>query len=426
MKISKKKIFFYILTAAFFIACSAYAITREAAVQFALENSESIRIVRENAAMLRAEARQTCAFAKPQLRMESRYLEMGDSSESNPLFESPERELSAGLTASQVLYAGGRIRRSFALGDNLEKQADLLYRSGKRDISKAVKISFDSVLLEQAVLDILKDRMKQRQNELDDAKDLREAGMVTSLDVRQAMLNLNFAKDEYKAGENAFRHALTDFNLSLGRSPENAPLHPDGKLAEISDTHRILLQLKKAYAGDRFLDIASGKKEQEAAVLAYEIARGERLPRLLLLASGNTQGEYPDETDEYWNIGLQMDWSISDGGLTAAKSASALSRQRIAQDNLKKIRKELAGSIEKIGNTIRTLEERTRLQKEAVELSRQNYDDARGQYRAGTITLTRLGDFNLNYAEARFILQRLFYAQREVMNSAEALLEEIP
>ena len=61
-----------------------------------------------------------------------------------------------------------------------------------------------------------------------------------------------------------------------------------------------------------------------------------------------------------------------------------------------------------------------------MNLSRQNYEDAREQYRAGTITLTQLGDFNLGYAEARFILQRLFFSRRGLLNNTEALLEDIP
>ena len=411
----------------FFILClspfSAFAITREAAVQYALEKSESMRIVEESAKSVRAEAQKVTAFTKPQFNMESLYLEMGDNSDPNPFFETPDRNLSAEIAGSQLLFAGGRIWRSLELEKNLWNRADLQYSTGKRDIAKGVKMAFDTVLLEQAVLDILTDRLKQRQKELDDAKDLREAGMVTSLDVRQAMLNLRFAQDALKAEETSYREALIDFNLSLGRSGEEQPWIPEGKLEEIPDMNLLFARLKAALSEDELLDIAAGKNQTDAAELSYEIAKGEALPAVALVASAKTDGDEFDDTDESWNLGIQVNWNIFDGGLVRAKTASALSDLRIAEENLKKTKKMLAGEIEKISISIRSFEERIRLQKEAVHLSRQNYEDAREQYRAGTITLTQLGDFSLGYAEARFILQRLFFSRRGLLNNTEALLE---
>lgn len=411
----------------FFILCmspsSAPAITREAAIKYALEKSESMRIVEESAKSVRAEAQKVTAFTRPQIRLESLYLEMGDNSDPNPFFETPDRNLSAGIAGSQLIFAGGRIWRSMELEQNLWNRADLHYSTGKRDIVKGVKMAFDTVLLEQAVLDILTDRLGQRQKELDDAKDLREAGMVTSLDVRQAMLNLSFAEDALKAEETSYREALIDFNLSLGRSGEELPWIPEGKLEEIPDMDILFARLKTAFSQEDLLDIVTGKNKVQGAELSYEIAKGETLPELALVASGKTDGDDFDETDEYWNLGFQMNWNIFDGGLVRAKTASALSDMRMADENLKKTRKMLAGEIEKIGISIRSFEERIVLQREAVNLSRQNYEDAGEQYRAGTLTLTQLGDFNLDYAEARFILQRLFFSRRGLLNNTEALLE---
>ncbi|MGE0085564.1 MAG: TolC family protein [Desulfococcaceae bacterium] len=414
----------------FFILCllpfSASAITREAAIQYALEKSESMRIVEESAKTVRAEAQKITAFTKPQIGLESLYLEMGDNSDPNPFFETPDRNISAEIVGSQLLFAGGRIWRSLEMEENLWNRADLHYSTGKRDIVKGVKMAFDTVLLEQAVLDILTDRLGQRQKELDDAKDLREAGMVTSLDVRQAMLNLSFAQDALKAEETSYREALIDFNLSLGRSGEEEPWIPEGKLEEIPDMEMLFRQLKTAFSNGKLLDIVTKKNQADGAELSYEIAKGESLPEVALVASAKTEGDDFDETDESWNLGIQLNWNIFDGSLVRAKTASALSELRMADENLKKTGKMIAGEIEKIGISIRSFEERIRLQREAVNLSGQNYQDAREQYRAGTITLTQLGDFSLGYAEARFILQRLFFSRRGLLNNTEALLEDIP
>ncbi|MDM8537254.1 TolC family protein [Desulfobacterales bacterium HSG17] len=417
-----KNIFIVILF--ILIPALSSAITREAAIEYALGKSEDIKIARESSENMKANARESVAFTKPQVNINGRHMEMGDNAEENPFFENPDRNISTGIEASQLLYAGGRIWNSFDLEKNIYNKADLVYASGKRDIIINVKNSFDSVLLEQALLDILKDRLMQRKNEIDDAKDLREVGMVTSLDVRQAQLSLNVANDEFKAAQAAYESALINFNLATGRQADKDLWIPEGKLDNIPDMNEILKQLRQAVSTDNLLDINSIKNQVEASHLNYKITKGEKLPELALVSSLKTSGEKWDDSDESWNIGLQVTWNVFDGGSVKAKTASTRSELTIAEEKLNKIRKEIIGAVEKININIKSLEERIILQKQAVELSRENYEDARGQYRAGTITLTRLGEFNLTYAETRFVLQRLYFARIEVLNNAEALLAD--
>ncbi|QTA79135.1 Outer membrane efflux protein [Desulfonema limicola] len=399
-----------------------FAVTREAAIQYALEKSEDIKIAYQKSENMKAGARELAAFTKPQINMIGSHMEMGDNAEENPFFETPERNISASIEASQLLYAGGRIWNSLDLEKNLYNQADLIYAFEKRDIIKNVKSAFDSVLLEQALLDILKDRLMQRRNELEDAKDLRDVGMVTSLDVRQAQLNLNVTNDELKSAQASYESALINFNLAAGRQANTDLWIPEGKLDNIPDINEILEKLMQALSGENLLDINSLKTKVEASHLNYKITQGAKLPELALVSSLKSSGEKWDNTDESWNIGLQLNWNVFDGGSIRAKTASARSELNIAKENLNKTRKGIAGTVEKISIHIKSLEERILLQKQAVKLSRENYEDARGQYRAGTITLTSLGEFNLVYAETRFILQRLYFAQRDVLTQAEALL----
>ncbi|MDM8525481.1 TolC family protein [Desulfococcaceae bacterium HSG8] len=416
------KIFAFILIC--LMPASSFAITREEAVRYALENSEAIRMVTESSNVLRAGGKQAEAFTDPQAVLNAGHLDMGDNKPENPYFSSPDRDILAEARVSKLLFAGGRIWKTRALAKNFDKQADILETSGKRDIGKQVRMAFDAVLYQKAAIDILEDRVKQRRAELEDAQDLKTVGMVTSLDVRQAKLSVYFGEDRLKDGEASYREALIDFNLAIGRSGDEELLVPEGNLKDVPDLQKIMKQLKASLSEDDFLDITSSEAGVEAARLNYEIACGERWPEVVFAASGKSNGEKPDEMDESWTIGVQASWSILDGGLVRAKKASARSEMQKAEDGLSQTRKSLAGEVEKIGVSIRSLEERIRLQQEAVELSRKNYEDARGHYRAGTITLTRLGEFNLSYAEARFNLLQLFFLKRQEAINADALLEK--
>jgi len=418
----RKEIFTIILLC--LTVTSSDAITREAAVQYALENSESFRMNMETSEAMREQGRGVAAFTEPRFSLSGGYTRMGDNREDNPYSASPDKDVSVEVTASKLLFAGGRIENSRYLGENFRRQADIQEQTGKRDIQSQVWMAFDAVLYQKAALDIQKDRLKQRQAEIEDAQDLKEAGMVTSLDVRQSKLNLHFAQDELKSGEALYENALTDFNLSIGRPENEDPQIPEGDLRKVPELKMIMSRLEASLSQNDFLDMQSVQARADAAKLNFEIAEGEDFPEVAVAASGKSNGEKLSNMDESWTLGIQVNWNIFDGGLVQAKSLEAKANMRKADENLTRTRKALAGDVEKIGVNLRSLEQRIRLQQEAVELSRENYEDARGHYRAGTITLTRLGEFNLSYAEARFNLLRLFFLQRQEQINAESLLEK--
>jgi outer membrane protein TolC len=346
---------------------------------------------------------------------------MGNNLPDNPFYSYPDRDMSVQITAAQILYAGGRIRKSRDLENHLNVQADMTEQIGARDIRKQTQTAFDAVLVRQAAVDILKDRMKQRQNELEDAKDLREAGMVTSLDVRQAQLILNLAEEELHAAETGYHESLIDFNLTIGRPCHEPYLVPDGRLEDSDNVTSVLDRLYEKFAADHLIDVRWAKSQVDASRSQYEIARGAYLPEVAVAATGKSDGGQINDMNESWAVGVQAKWDIFDGGLIRAKAVSAKSDMKTAQENLNRTRRILTGDIEKIRANINTLNARIALQKESVILSGQNYEDARGHYRAGMITLTQVGDFNLAYAEARFNLLRLYFLQREQVIRAEAL-----
>ncbi len=119
---------------------------------------------------------------------------------------------------------------------------------------------------------------------------------------------------------------------------------------------------------------------------------------------------------------MQLSWNLFGGGSNLAGRSSAKYEMKAAESRLALLRKELARNIESLEINMESLLQRIRKQEEAVQLSRENYEDARGQYRAGMITVTQLGDFNLAYSEARFNLAALHYSMRILIIEARGLL----
>ncbi len=406
--------------------CPAPAITREEAVLYALENAESIRIARQNAVQTRESGRQASSFVKPRANLYGTYASLGANAPDIPIpqLEYPDRAIMAEAEFSQLLFAGGRIWRSLELEKNIYKQADRQLALGVRDIATSVKLSFDSVLFQNALMEILRDRLAQRREELEDARDLWEAGMVTGLDARQANVNVNFALEAMQTGNASQEETLIDFNLALGRSAADDSLVPEGALSdETRNLGPMVSLLYERLEREEILDLKLRESQTETARLNYEIAKGEFYPALAFVAGGRTEGESAGDMDEFWTVGVRMQWSVLDGGLIRSKAAEAGSKLAGAREDLERTKKELSGRVKKIAVDYESLKRRAQLQREAVALSKENYEDARGLYRAGTITQVDLGVFNLRYSEARFGLLEIYLLQRRLMAEAEGLLE---
>jgi outer membrane protein len=416
------------LALALFIS-DTQAITREQAVEYAMENAESIRIVIQEAFQTKQQGRQSVAFLKPQADLTGGYLELGTNAPDIPIpieeLEYPDRQLAAETVFSQLLYAGGRIWRSLDLEKNIYRQADQQEILGVREIVKNVKIAFDTVLFQEEMVQILTDRLEQRKEEMEDARDLWNVGMVTGLDVRQADVNVKFAQEELELGKARREQALIDFNLVMGRPGGDDYLEPQGALAdESSILEPLVARLHERFRENDLLDLKFSESLAETARLEFEIAKGAYYPALEFVAGIRTEGESIDDMDESWRVGVQFEWNIFDGGLIRSNAVEAGSRFESAKQEMERTKKELSGAVKKIQVDYDSLKKRAQLQREAVDLSKENYDDARSLYRAGTITLVRLGVFNLRYSEARFNLSEIYFFQRNLAAEAEALLEK--
>lgn len=412
-------------------------VSRERAVAYALTHGEAARAHEATAQATKADGDLAAAFIYPQAAISAHFLEMDDNAGTPPVpwLASPSRDHEAGWRASQLVFAGGRMGDAISLRDAMSREADVSLASNRRDIARSVRLAFDAVLYQKAVLNILEDRIKQRSEELSDATDLREAGVVTGLDVRQARLDLNGALTQRDAGQAAHDNALVDFTLAIGRSvggsdgktpdggADDSPWIPEGNLDDPVDTGRLLGELAERLERDALLDISASRAMTEVARLRRDMAAGERWPELSLVASGEASGERADDLDRAWRIGMELSWSAFDGGRVRAATAAASARTRAAEENMARTRKSLAGEIRRLRVDLESLDRRVTRQRENVSLAQQNYDDARAQYRAGTITQVTLGLYHLAYAENRFALQQLFFDRRRAIIDAESLAE---
>lgn len=414
-----------LLVAVFFLSAFpqfAQAVSLEEAVSMSLE-AEAGRASAYEREAAGADARSRASFTYPQASLGASYVRLGTNAEESPFVQFPDENLAGRVEASQLLWAGGRITGSRDLSRDLREGADLAGRTRVRQIKRQARLAFYEVLYRRALVEVQADRAEQRREELADARDLREVGMVTSLDVRQAKLLLNNALEELGAQEAELKQALVDFNIVIGRSGGGELLEPEGALQRAEALGALIEAAGAALSEGRLLDLRLAENELSARRNERKIAAGEFWPELVLFGSAESVTEGVFQDGESWTAGVELRWTVLDGGLRRAQREASGTRLELARENLSLKEKRLSGALRSSEVRAESLERRIALREEAVSLSRQNYLDARAQYRAGTITQTRLGEFNLSYAEARFALRGLYFQELQLLTEIQALIE---
>ncbi len=419
---TKIKIFLILLLTIFF-SSNLLSITIDEAVKYALGNSEDAIIKKEDVKLLKETGKQATSSIKPLVSLNSQYIDLDTDREittSNPYVL---KDITAEVSGSQVLLAGGKIINSIRLKNNIYKQANILSLTSERDIIKNVKSAFNLVLLNKAMVEIEQDRVKQQKSELNDVEELKKVGMSTILDLRQAELMLNFAENALKSAETEYNKSLIDFNNTIGNiDKEFCLFEADGKLNSVENLNVLIEELNKRFLEDTIIDIQTTQALLEEKDIKRKITRSSYFPTINLVGSYKKNGTKTSELDNYWSSGVAMEWVIMSGGVIKSQDQMAKIEILKARKQKAKIKKTFLSLINKMKNEADSLSKRIKLQEKAVELSDKNYQDARAYYKEGAITLTRLGEFNLNYREARYNLQVLFYAQNELLNSVESFL----
>lgn len=403
-------------------------ITCHEAVDYAIKQSEAIQMSDATAETIRQSGKQSVAFIWPTITAKASYAELDSSKKDSvfyPFLNQPDRDVSASLEFSQLLFAGGRIWMSNDLKQTFDSLADWTQKMGKRQLAMQVRMAYYQALYQQAAVDILQDRLKQRNAELEDAEDLKNVGVVTSLDVRQAQLSLNLAKDELNAAQAKYQDVLIHFNVTMGRSGNETLFVPEGTLSGVDNLSSILNKVDDALKNNLLMDIQMASLETETSQIHYQFEKAKHYPEFALVAQAKKNGDDFDNCFNYYQIGAQISYPLFDGFLIRSQIHEKKANLNKSKAQQKKIKKSLEGTIRSLHVNHDSLEIRIRLQKQAIDLSKDNYDDARGQYRAGTITITQLGEFNLSYAEARFNLLRIYFFQCDLYVQALALIDFI-
>ena len=394
------------------------------AAELARERAEAVLAAQAAVEAKEKDGRADLAFAYPQLIINTNYTR---NEELSTIPFGPFGEIETGrkndyrgsVHADQLIWSFGKLSATRDQADANIAVALAELAIASRDAAHIARVAVTRFLLAHARHQVSQERVSQRHDELEDAKDLRQVGIVTDLDVRQASINLIRAKDQLQTIEANLKQGHLDVAAALALAPEAFLI--TGKLVRPQGVSSLISTVKDQL--DQGSEITRLLARYEAQSAEKRNLRAESLPELRAVAEGSKDGDDLDNLEDAWSAGISLTWDLYSGGDRKARKAAATSRMYELQLRREELIRERQKQFKKLEIELNVLDQRIANEKEAVDLAAANYSDARDQYRAGLITLTRLGEISLAVAEARFRYVSLVNDEQTAVNELLRLLE---
>jgi outer membrane protein TolC len=340
-----------------------------------------------------------------------------------------EENLSAGLTAVQPLYQGGRSWTAYRIAKSYRALSHENLRQARRDtVYATARAYYDAVLADEAV-GVANTGVAVAASHVQATEDRYDAGLVSEYDVLRArveLANLETARNRAEDGRAAaVRYLLTLLNMP----PESEVALTDrlGYELEVFDLDESLAAAEEQRPELEQLELTRLIAEENV-----KIARAGDNPSLFFTAAYTDYAyrftlDFADEWRQQGMLNLSLSWPLFDGFATRGRVGRAraelykveLSKARLAEG----IDAEVRGAYD----GLKTAEATVRAQRENVDLAERGLEIAQARYEAGLMSNLEVLDAQAALTQARLgyyeALRAYLFAKLE-MRRARGELDE--
>lgn len=435
------------------LAQTSTTFTLQDSINFAQENSKAIKIAQENVKLAKAKVDEAVSTMLPKISSNSNYayyikplvildektiLQIRETfknifptlpnpnSETNIPAQQSESELSpptdvesievdphnfrVSATLQQPLFAWGKLANNYKQSNLNLKAEEQGLEIAKHQLSLDVTKAFYSALLAKEFVKVSEESLRQVENHLKTANDLKNAGAATTYDVLRASVQLANSRSQLIRAQNSLRLAMEGFKIILGLAL-NAEVNLEGEFEYKpinSELNSEFDRLLKAALENR-PDLKQLKLQEKASEKVVSVANAGNKPNLALLSTyeANKSGKWIRgemdwrKTIQSWNVVLALDLPIFDGFLTKAKVKQAKS----GLNQIQLIKTQMEDNIRlEVKSAYLALQEAKALidvQQETVQQAQEGLRIANLQYGNGSLTSIQLIDAQLALTQAQ-------------------------
>jgi outer membrane protein len=310
---------------------------------------------------------------------------------------------SAGLDARQLLYSGGSVAAALDAARDFRDMTVHGYDQTRNAIRREVAVAFHEILYSAERVAVTRQSVEQLEGFVAEARSKFEQGVISEFDLLSAEVKLANERPKLVSDQNALEIKRAAFAKLLRLEDQNFELigsldcvlreYELGKLTETGLRERPDLRAAAAQVRLRAADV--------------EIEQGRRLPEISARAS--YRGENPDQqsfsaADDWgwhWDAGLDISWSLLDGGLRRARlMEKSLRREQVEADS-RDLELEVALEIRQAYLTLQNARKVVESSLKTVELAQKAFAIAETRYQQGLSTYLEFADSNLALSQAR-------------------------
>ncbi len=300
-----------------------------------------------------------------------------------------------GITLSQVVFDFGKTFASTDAARRLAEQAQENVELQRQLITLTVKESFININFARRLIRVQEQALERADLNLKSARGFFEVGTRPKSDVARAEVDVANARVDLIRARNAERLARVQLNTAMGIAAATP--------TEVQDN--LVFQALTIDRGQLFSQALAQRPEYKQARLRVDEneARVRRAFRDFFpdISATGTYGSTRTDFNESWAIGLQMQWTIFDGGNRIARLREARANLDSAVATVKATELDIASEVEQAQLSVTEAQERIGAAQTAVASAQENFRLAQGRFDAGVGTILELTDAQLFLTQAQ-------------------------
>lgn len=278
--------------------------------------------------------------------------------------------------------------------------AEFQLQSTVQDILQQIANAYMTHWRNERRLEVIDANLERDQVLLEIARDQKEAGVATPLDVTRAEVQL--ANNEFQRLQQETRVLESSLNIKrilnfkLGRPLELAkiPIPEETVKADYNDrTFRWVLTRRPEYL--------QARRALEREKLSVDAAGRERLPSVNLTGQwGYASTSIEEDQLEQWNIGIGVSMPIFEGHRISSKKRQALANQRRQEHVLDEVEQEIESELRLALQDLQSRFNQVEVARKRVNLNNREFELARIRFEEGVADNRDVVDAQAALAEA--------------------------
>ena len=386
-------------------------LTIEDAVHIGLDNHPRIKSANERIGSQQAVLGQQMAAYYPTISLSNIY-RSGTASGTTGVSATGVDFFQSQASFNMTLYNFGKREGNVQAARETLDATKQDYETTTLDTILAIKQAYYVYLGSQAIVNVRKDTVRNRELLVRQAQGFFEVGTRARIDVARAEANLYSAQADLIAAENAVKIAWVTLRNAMG-----LPRLAEQPVAEDSPEVVLSMNLAEArnIAFDSRTELKSFDAQRRASDQLIAVARRSHLPDIIFDASygrrhvSNDNGLDTFPLKPAWQVQLSLNIPIFDGFRTTNRVEETLHNYYNVKAQEEDRRQQIALEVEQSYLRVVETQERIKATESAAKAAKENVDLARGRYEVGVGSIIEVTDAETLYTDAQTTYIRTVY-----------------